>query len=156
MIDAIVTNWLNDSQDALADNYNKLGLRASGNWPNELETYSNITPTKITAGIKGAAYTGALTEGRNPNMNQDPEAIKRWVGWAGNTIIKKWCEDKGVNISPFAVAYKIAREGWRVPNRFNPGGLVDDVFTDGRIKLLTDQIFTGIVSDLKSDVMKAK
>ena len=114
MIDEIVTNWLNDSQDALVDNYKKLGLRASGNWPNELETYSNITPTKITAGIKGAAYTGALTGGRSPNKDASDEAIWKWAKWASATIIKKWVADKGLNLNPFGVAYHIAKYGWKI------------------------------------------
>ena len=156
MIDEIVTNWLNDCQADLVDNYNKIGVRASGNWEQELETYNRVQPFNIVAGIKGAPYTQFPSNGRNPNKNQSEEAIRKWVGWAGSTFIKKWVEDKGLDLSPYAVAAKIAKKGWEVPNRFNPGGLVDGVITDTRIKLLTDNIIGGMIKELRSDVLKQK
>ena len=144
--------WLNESKLALIQSYDSKGIRASGNWANELEGKSEIGLSSYNVKILGAKYTGVLTDGRKPNENQSN--LKVWVGWAGSTFLKDWVQRKGINASPFAVAWKIGREGIKVPNQFNPGGLIDDVMTRQRINKLIDQIGFVILGDLKSDVIK--
>jgi hypothetical protein len=151
---SIVNSWLADRQKELIQNYDALGLRASGNWANQLEVKPATTGPDIKAGILGADYTEQLENGRRPNQNSSEEAIKAWVGWAGNTIIKQWVEDKGLDISPFAVAYKIAREGWKVPNKFNAGGLVSDVITDQKLNELNRELSIFYVAEIKSAIIK--
>ena len=102
----------------------------------------------------GAPYTGIMETGRKPNEKQDKGSIKAWVGWAGNTFIKDWVNRKGLSINPFAIAYKIAREGIKVPNHYNPGNLISDVITNERIEKLSNSISNIIVTNLKSDVIK--
>lgn len=150
----IINKWLDGVQNDLTDNYNKLGLRASGNWPNELEPFVEATPLMYKVGMLGSNYTGAIENGRKPNSNQDPEAVRRWVGWAGNTFLKEWANNKGIDVSPFAVAWKIAREGWQVPNRFNAGGLVSDVVTADRMDQLVRDMAFATISEVKSDILK--
>lgn len=87
----------------LIPKFRELGMPASGQWEQEVEARANE--------IWGMNYTEYLVDGRPPNENQDPDAIRRWAVWAGSTIIKDWAEAKGVNIPPIAIAYKIAREG---------------------------------------------
>ena len=144
--------WLNDSKLALIQSYDSKNLRASGNWPNELEGKSEIGLTNYKVQMLGSAYTGVLENGRKPNANQSN--IKAWVGWAGSTFLKDWVQRKGINASPYAVAYKIARKGITVPNQFNPGGLVSDVFKIERINKLISDIGFVILTDLRSDVIK--
>lgn len=150
----VINKWLAGVQNDLTDNYNKLGIRASGNWPNELDPFVEATPLSYRVGMMGAKYTGAIENGRKPNSNQYPEAVRRWVGWAGNTFLKDWVNNKGINVSPFAVAWKIARDGWQVPNRFNAGGLVSDVVTNERGTQLVRDIAFSTITDFKSDILK--
>ena len=149
----IIQQWLNDIQKDLIQNYDKLGLRASGNWVNSLDQFIETTNEGFKIGIEGERYTGALENGRKPNSNQSPEALKAWVGWAGSTILAQWVEDKGIDINPFAVAWKIARDGWIVPNSNNAGGLVSDVVTTERVSELNRKLVLNRVDSLKSDLI---
>jgi len=80
--------------------------------------------------------------------------LKAWVGWAGSTFLKKWVDDKGLNINPFAVAWKIAREGWRVPNSNNSGKLLDDVLSFSKVEELAKLIGSDIEKDLRTEILK--
>lgn len=80
-----------------------LGMNASGEWVQNLEARKDE--------IWGRDYSEYLALGRTPNKDQSPEAVRRWVGWAGSTFLDKWVKDKGLSLNPYAVAYKIAREG---------------------------------------------
>ena len=87
----------------LIPKFRELGMQASGEWEANVQARKNE--------IWGRDYTEYLALGRPPNNDQDEDAIRRWVGWAGSTILAQWVQDKGLNINPYAVAYKIAREG---------------------------------------------
>jgi len=149
-----VEKWSDGTIDLLKQNYNKLGLKASGKWANDLESQNKISTTNINIKILGSNYTYYLENGRLPNKNQDKTALQKWVGWAGSTFLKDWITQKGINANPFAVAWKIARKGIKVPNANNTGGLVSDVITKQRIQILLDDLKAFYVSDLKSDIIK--
>ena len=60
------------------------------------------------------------------------------------SAIKKWIQDKnrtvGANIpeeAAFAIAYVMKRDGIKVPNKFNGGGVVSDIINPERVKRLT-------------------
>lgn len=150
----IINKWLQDTQKELVRNYDRLGLRASGKWADSLESFYSQQKGNIKAGILGESYTEQLENGRRPNQKSSEEEIRKWVGWAGNTIIKDWVEDKGLDLNPFAVAYKIAREGWNVPNKHNKGGLVTDVVTDERIDELNNKLALFYIGEIRSDIKK--
>ena len=149
-----VDNWSSGVINDLKDNYYKLGLDASGNWGQSLEDKNKVTDEQIRIEILAAKYTGALVDGRSANRNQSPSSIRAFVGWAGNTFIKEWVERKGINASPFAIAYKIAKEGVKVPNRFNPGTLVSDVVNEDRLDLLLDSLKEVVSVNFSSDIKK--
>jgi hypothetical protein len=154
MIQEIVNKWLEGAKKDLFKNYIKLGLKASGDWGDSLESKSQVTPTKIKASISANDYTVQLEEGRKPNRNQNPVKLKAWVGWAGSTFLKDWVKNKGINVNPYAAAWKIAKEGWKIPNKYNKGGLVSDVITDDRIKSLVDELVGFKVSEVRSDIIR--
>ena len=149
MINDVITAWLDGVQTDLVANYDRMGLRASGNWANSLEQFQQGSGTRIRFGIFGNDYTNHLQLGRRPNKKQDKESIRKWVGWAGSTIIADWVKQKGIIASPYAIAHKIATEGWKVPNKHNVGGLVTDVVTDQRILELNKQLSAFIIVDYK-------
>jgi hypothetical protein len=151
-IEGKLNEALENLKQDLIKNYDRLGLRSSGNWENELESYYKQTQSGYKLGILGAGYTDVLQNGRNTNKNQDPKALKAFVGWAGSTFLKQWVKDKGLNINPFAVAYSIARKGVNVPNRYNKGGLVSDVINDESLKVFIDLVKFDQLVTLKSDV----
>lgn len=154
MIEQIVNNWLNGIEQDLIKNYNRLGLRASGEWEKSLEQFTEVKSGKLKAGILGNDYTYFMENGRGPNKDQNPETLKKWVGWAGSTFLDKWVKDKRINVDPFAAAYSIARRGIQVPNRYNAGGLVSDVVTKQRVYELNKSLIGYFAEDLKSTIIK--
>lgn len=146
----IVEGWNAENRILLINKYDALGLRASGQWAQSLEDKAELDNTGILATMTGEDYTGAIAYGRSPNQDQSEAAIKSWVGWAGSTFLADWVKDKGLSISPYAVAYKIARQGWEVPNAHNRGGLLDEVVNEKRIQILKDRLgefFTTTIMD---------
>lgn len=129
------------------------GLKASGNWANELESFVEETDKGFRFGMKGTHYSFYMQNGRRQNKDQSKEGIKKFVGWAGNTFLKKWVKDKGLNISPFAVAYKIATEGIEVPNYYNDGSLLSFINTD-YFKEISRTLVSSKINKLSSDIIK--
>jgi hypothetical protein len=147
-----INDALEQVKKELVNSYNSKGLRASGKWEKELESFYQNTGNGYQLGILGASYSEQLQNGRLPNKNKSPEGLRAWVGWAGSTFLKDWVKDKGLDISPFAVAWKIAREGVKVPNSFNKGGLVSDAINDETIQRFIEIIKFDQVVSIKSDI----
>lgn len=151
----IVKGWGEENRILLIKKYDELGLRASGQWAESLNDEASADGTTITAIMTGEDYTGAIAYGRLPNTDQGDETIRRWVGWAGSTFLKDWVANKGLSINPYAVAYKVAREGWSVPNPHNKGGLVDDVVNEKRIQILKDRLGEFYVTDIQETLIES-
>lgn len=153
-LEAEINKALGQTKKELVDSYNSKKLRASGKYEKDLETYFNETPTGYNFGILGAKHAEYMQNGRLQNRNQDRKALKRFVGWAGSTFLKQWVKDKGLNISPFAVAWKLAIEGSEVPNQYNKGGVISDVINDSLTQRFIDAIKFAHIESMKSDVRK--
>ena len=149
-IQQILNDWSERTKQELIDKYRSLGLKASGEFEKGLTTDTTESRTQIWT----APHTWYMVNGRNQNIKQDKESINKWVGWAGSTFLKKWVEDKGLDISPFAVAWKIARQGIQVPNRYNEGTLISSVINDNSISGLLSQMGIYIIKDIKTDIQK--
>jgi hypothetical protein len=155
MIQDILNTWLASVQTDLIKNYDRLGLRASGRWANSLEPFTEITDKGIRTGILGQEYTGALENGRRPTTGNAGtptlrEEIRIWIDQKG--ITPK--DDISKDSLAFLIARKIHREGIKVPNKYNAGGLVSDVVTRARIKELSDQLSLFYIESFSSNVIK--
>ena len=126
----ILRTWLEEQKTGIIANYNAKGRRASGGF--ESKTYVQMDTNK--GAIMAPAYAGVMLFGRRPNLDKSDEAIKKWVRWAGSTFIKDWVQNKGVSISPYIIANKIARNGITEPTP--PNGLVTEVVNADAIKEL--------------------
>ena len=149
-IQFILNEWAERTKQELIDNYKSMGLKASGAFEDGLSTETDESSAKIWT----VPHTWFMVEGRGINSSQDKDKVKKWVGWAGSTFLKKWVDDKGLDISPFAVAYKIAREGIRVPNQYNDGTLISSVINDNSIERLLSDMGTYIITDIKTEIQK--
>jgi len=149
-IQQILNDWSERTKQELIDKYRSMGLKASGAFENGLTTDTTENRTQIWT----VPHTWYMVNGRGKNSSQDKEAVRKWVGWAGSTFLKKWVEDKGLDISPFAVAYKIARQGIKVPNQYNEGTLISSVINDNSISGLLSQMGIYIIKDIKTDIQK--
>jgi len=149
-IQYILSEWSERTKQELIDKYKSIGLKASGAFEDGLSTETDENSTKIWT----VPHTWYMVNGRGANSKQSEEDVKKWVGWAGSTFLKKWVEDKGLDISPFAVAYKIAREGIRVPNQHNDGTLISSVINDNSISGLLSQMGIYIIKDIKTEIQQ--
>ncbi len=147
-----IQQWLNTIQAELIANYNRLGLKASGRWEKSLEQFETKSDSTLKIGIKANDYSEYMENGRRANKKQDADSLRKWVGWAGSTFLAQWVKDKGLSISPFAVAWKIAKEGVKVPNKHNAGGLVSDVVTSEKIDQLSKDLTAQFVESFKSEL----
>lgn len=104
----VITDLLNKVVDKfLIPKFYELNMNSSGKWLQSLE----VEAGNNTGVIKGQDYTKYLVQGRGPNADQDPAALRAWAVYYGNTVIKDWARAKGIQIDPIAIAYKIARDG---------------------------------------------
>lgn len=68
----------------------------------------------MTGVIVGNHYAEYLVHGRPPNKDQSDDAIKRFTRWAGATFLGDWVEARGLKINPYALAWKIAKDGTKI------------------------------------------
>ena len=149
-IQFILNEWAERTKQELIDKYKSMGLKASGAFEDGLSTETNESRTQIWT----VPHTWYMVNGRGKNSSQDKEAVRKWVGWAGSTFLKKWVDDKGLSISPFAVAYKIAREGIRVPNQYNDGTLISSVINDNSIDRLLSKMGIYTITEIKTEIQR--
>jgi len=150
----IAKQWIFDAQQRIVKQYNDLGLKASGKFEKEIENSIEVVPQGLQMVVLGVPYSGIMITGRSANSDQSKEGLRKFVGWAGNTILKDWVNDKGLSISPFAVAYSIAKKGILVPNQYNSGALLDTAATDEDLNELGRAIGTAKIIEIRSDVTK--
>ena len=135
----ILRTWLEEQKTGIIANYNAKGRRASGGF--ESKTYVQMDENK--GAIMAPAYSGVMLFGRRANLDKSDEAIKKWVRWAGSTFIKDWVQNKGVSISPYIIANKIARNGIAEPTP--PNGLVTEVVNAEAIKELGKRLAKDLI-----------
>lgn len=119
-------------RDDIEASYIAKGLKASGNFTENLKLEVRGNNAKITA----PRYVGAMEGGRVAGRRPPVAIIRDWI------IAKN---KMGANI-PLEAAYPIAKaigeEGIKVPNKYNVGGVVSDVLNPARILQLQNDIIT--------------
>lgn len=128
---------------ALIDKYDQLGLRASGQWANELEAEVNGT----RGIIKGMAYTEQLVDGRRPGTPPPIAPIENWV----NT--KLGLTGKDGRSAAFAISKKIGSEG---TNIYQKGGTdLLEVLNDPTLfKVFTDKVGEYLRVQISSELLR--
>jgi len=149
-----VTEWANNRLGDYRDNYQRMGIKASGNWGAELEHRIQEIGTNINVKFLAPKYTEQLVKGRKQNKNQDKQSLKAFVGWAGSTFLKDWANNKGLSVNPFAVAWKIARKGWEIPNSYNSGKLVENVLTQNNVMELAKIVGVNLEEEIRTEIYK--
>ncbi len=133
----------------LIDNYNKLGLRASGRYARELKSVVTTSGTKTNLKITGPIEAIFMEQGRGPNKVQSHQAVKN-LGW----YLQQWVADKGIDVNPYAAAHKIVYQGITVPNPNNPGGVISDIINNQWFAELNKVIGFDVITRIESDVLK--
>lgn len=124
------------------DAYIAKGLVASGEFGRELTV--NDFGDRVT--ITAPHYVEQMENGRKAGTMPPVSAIKAWIANKNRTA--------GTNIpeeAAFAIAYVMKRDGIKVPNSHNSGGVVSEVLNEQRVKRLTVdvcQIITAKINDI--------
>lgn len=119
-------------RDDIEASYKAKGLMASGNFAKELKLVVGSNSAQITA----PRYVGAMEGGRAAGRRPPVAIIRDWI------IAKN---KMGANIpleAAYPIAKKIGEEGIKVPNKYNPGGVVSDVLNPARVLKLQSEIVT--------------
>lgn len=145
---------LDETVSKLKHSYTSKGIKASGRWGDSLETYVRTTDSGTVAGIKSFHYIQFPEYGRGPNKVQSPEQAKKLY-----PVILRWVSEKGIsvdNIKTFAfrTALKLVYEGYSVPNRYNPGGVVSDVINERWADKMIETIGGVYMGKVKSDIIR--
>ena len=131
----------------LIANYIKLGLRAFGSF----EAGTNAVASEKSMEITAPFHARMMEQGRRPGKFPPPDEILRWV--------RLGKIQKRSNISDESLAYligrKIAREGIKVPTKYNIGRVITSVLTDGRIDDLEDEIFEELRANIQREIIRA-
>lgn len=139
----IIKNWLEESQSMMIDNYESMGFRASGDWPNSLENSVEEKNYQYVGRLLGANYTFWMENGRKPGKFPPKDIILIWIEQ------KPIQSEINKNSLAFLIARKIAQKGTNA----RPG-LVSNVITDARIQQLFKDIGVNFVDQVRSDVIK--
>ena len=149
----IVDTWISNIKKDLLKRYNKLGYKASGDWGKSLSEDVSFKSDKVMVSMEANKYSEQMEFGRSKNKNQNQEALRKFVGWAGSTVIADWVKNKGLNLNPYAVAYSIAVNGWKA-KKDSKGGLVSGAVTQDKVDELNRSLTLGYIDDFKSEILK--
>ena len=131
----IVRNYMVQTTQDLVRSYTEKGLKASGKYEKGLTYKVEDDGKKIHAVIESEGHVWFMEKGRKPNKQQTAKQA-RSLGH----ILEQWVRDKGIDVNPYAAAWKIVREGIDVPNRNNPGKVVENVVTNEWYDELVEQL----------------
>lgn len=130
-MDGNIVNEVQRLRDEIVANYYGMKLNASGRFDKETKVEDYGAGVKITSPAHYMQMEGGRAAGTMPPVS----AIKQWI--------KDKNANAGTNIpeeAAFAIAYVIKRDGIKVPNQFNKGGVATSIMTPQRIDTLIRDI----------------
>lgn len=130
---------LNDWLDKIAVDYKAVVPKASLNTVNT----TKVVMREDGGGIQVPQYNYWLINGRKPNANQSPEAITHFVRWAGYYLFTPWVAQKGLSISPYVAAWKVAKYGY--DKKIN----LEDVITETKKNDLLKSLSKNYITEIK-------
>lgn len=132
--------------DMLITKYDDLGMRASGNWADELD-YD--VEGRNMVWITGLAYSEQLAQGRAPGNNPPMEPLQRWF------MQKYGVEEQRARGLAFGLQKKIAKEG---TSWYQQGGtdllevLVSDEATTAFYEIIGEYLRFDIAAALRREL----
>lgn len=145
----ILDKILDETVDDLRRSMDQKELKASGKASRSLKKKVETSGSVTKGTIQGAIQWYFLERGRGPNRKQTPGQAK-YLG----ILLKDWVKAKGIDINPFAAAWKIVREGIKVPNPHNPGGVISDVINKEWLQEVALRLRGETVRAVRSEVLQ--
>lgn len=148
MIKDIFKRYLDQTKIDVIANYERLGLRASGKFADEMEVKVTDTGKALHGEILSAGHGWFLQEGRKPNKRATKGQI-----YFMSKILEDWAKDKGIILgSPWMAAKKIVEKGIQVPNAHNRGTVFSDVINDKWEEELMNRLNTHYIKLITTDI----
>lgn len=126
-----VTELVKQIRDEIVSNYYDMKLNASGEFDHETQVEEYPLGVKIVS----PAHIYQMEEGRRVGTMPPVSAIRQWI------------KDKNANAgtdipeeAAFAIAYVIKRDGIKVPNRYNDGGVASRILNPEMVKRIVVEI----------------
>lgn len=127
-------------------NYIKMGLKASGAFETGLVYETTDKSIEIKAPLHGRVMETGRRAGKFPPINE----ILKWVQ-LGKIVKRGDIKDEQL---AFLIARKIAREGIKVPNKYNAGQVISSILLDGRIEKLLEEIQLKELNNVEIEIFK--
>ena len=130
--------------------YHSLGLVSSGLFERELEYL--IQNNKLS--IVGAKHTYFMEEGRNAGKFPPIKAIENWIKVKNG--LPAIFKEKPKQFA-FIIARKIAKEGIKVPNKYNKGrvaSMIIDDFLEKDLDKMLSEIGLSVAERIQSDLIQ--
>ena len=150
----IIQTWLNGRRDAMRQEYNSSGRKASGYFGEHIDVEMYDEGGRINTPL----YVGSLVFGRKPTSGGGGGGGKSLY-----SMILDWVKVKGItpdnpkmtdNTLAYLISRKIHKQGIKVPNQFNDGKLIDNTFTAESVQDLKNELIKigqkVVTNDLKS------
>lgn len=150
----IIQTWLNGRRDAMRQEYNSSGRKASGYFGEHIDVEMYDEGGRINTPL----YVGSLVFGRKPTSGGGGGGGKSLY-----SMILDWIKVKGItpdnpkmtdNTLAYLISRKIHKQGIKVPNQFNDGKLIDNTFTAESVQDLKSELIKigqkVVTNDLKS------
>ena len=152
-INDILKAWGEEKSKELIQTYRAKGLKASGNFERNVSSKVENNTLEISA----PSYAYQLVHGRGKTKSAGSG------GQSLRSLIRKWIDDKGITPTDgiskdslaFLIARKIHREGITVPNQYNDGRLLKDVFGKNSIDTLKNKIGNFYTTQTTSNIQEA-
>ncbi|GAB3882758.1 hypothetical protein [Spirosoma agri] len=132
--------------EAVVVGQQRRGMRASGRSAASLRKEVSQSGHIHTLRILGKAYFYQQQNGRRPSNKKPSRAMVE--------SLREWIKIRGLGIPPYALAMKIQRDGIKVPNRFNSGGVLDPLKPDRVRSILKPFIRPILIESAKSTFFK--
>ena len=136
----------------LQDSMSSKGLNASGKTSKSISYQVEETLTKAILKIIANRSIGALQFGRKAGKMPPRDVIRQWIDSKPISLTDGMTKDQ----LAFLIQRKIGREGIKVPNRYNPGGVISDVINDQLIDDIFKKIKLASVNRLVEATKKVK
>lgn len=134
-------------RDEIVANYYAMKLNASGNFDKQTQVEEYPGGVRIVA----PAYIYQMEDGRSPGTMPPISAIRQWI------------KDKNANAgtdipeeAAYAIAYVIKRDGIRVPNEHNEGGVASTILTPEMAQRITVEVSRIIRAEILTILTKKR
>lgn len=142
-----VTQLVRQIRDEIVANYYRMRLNASGRFDKETEVIEYAGGVKIEC----PAYIHQMEDGRAAGSFPPVSAIRQWI------------KDKNANAgtdipedAAYAIAYVIKRDGIRVPNEHNEGGVASKILTPEMVQRITVEVYRIVKAEVSTIITKKR